>query len=340
MKKSCAFRANGIRAFHWPPPESYLHPMKLAAAFFRLIRFPNLFFIALTQSLFYVCIIRPTYHAMGVHEPMGVINLLVLISASILIAAGGYVINDYFDQNIDRVNKPERMVVGRIIKRRWAIFWHLGLSLTGVVLSALVSRQLGHPLPAVFNAVTVILLWTYSTTFKKQLLAGNIIIALLTGWVVLVLYVALSPVGFRNPEGNQVNVLTRIYKFAVLYGGFAFIITLIREVVKDIEDMEGDARYGCRTMPISWGVPVSKMFVTIWLVILIAALVIVQVYALQIRWWFSVLYSVAFIILPLVMILRKLSPANHPGQFHEISTLIKLVMLTGILSMLFINWYT
>jgi len=314
--------------------------MKLAAAFFRLIRSPNLFFIALTQSLFYFCIIRPTYQTWGIQEPMGIINLMVLISASILIAAGGYVINDYFDQNIDRVNKPERLVVGRIIKRRWAIFWHLGLSLAGVLLSALVSRQLGHPLPAVFNLVTVILLWTYSTTFKKQLLAGNIIISLLTGWVVLVLYVALSPVGFRIPEGKLVNVLTRIYKFAVLYGGFAFIITLIREVVKDIEDMEGDARYGCRTMPIAWGVPVSKMFVTIWLVILIASLVIVQIYALQLRWWFSVLYSVAFIIIPLVMILRKLGPATKPAHFHEISTLIKLVMLTGILSMLFINWYT
>jgi 4-hydroxybenzoate polyprenyltransferase len=314
--------------------------MKLAAAFFRLIRFPNLFFIALTQSLFYFCIIRPTYRTWGTTEPMGVINLLLLISASILIAAGGYVINDYFDQNIDRVNKPDRLVVGSIIKRRWAILWHLGLSLAGVALSALVSRKLGHPLPAVFNLVTVILLWFYSTTFKKQLLVGNIIISLLTGWVVLVLYVAISPIGLQVPEGNQMNVLTRVYKFAVLYGGFAFIISLIREVVKDVEDMEGDARYGCRTMPISWGVPVSKMFVTIWLVILIASLVIVQVYALQIRWWFSVLYSVVFIIVPLLMILRKLGPATRPGQFHEISTLTKLVMLTGILSMLFINWYT
>jgi 4-hydroxybenzoate polyprenyltransferase len=314
--------------------------MKLAAAFFRLIRFPNLFFIALTQSLFYFCIIRSTYRTWGTTEPMGVINLLLLISASILIAAGGYVINDYFDQNIDRVNKPDRLVVGSIIKRRWAILWHLGLSLAGVALSALVSRKLGHPLPAVFNLVTVILLWFYSTTFKKQLLVGNIIISLLTGWVVLVLYVAISPIGLQVPEGNQMNVLTRVYKFAVLYGGFAFIISLIREVVKDVEDMEGDARYGCRTMPISWGVPVSKMFVTIWLVILIASLVIVQVYALQIRWWFSVLYSVVFIIVPLLMILRKLGPATRPGQFHEISTLTKLVMLTGILSMLFINWYT
>lgn len=314
--------------------------MKLAAAFFRLIRFPNLFFIAITQLLFYFCIILPTYHKWEVAEPLGVVNLLLLIAASILIAAGGYIINDYFDQNIDRVNKPDRLVVGSIIRRRWAILWHLGFSLAGVLLSLVVSRELRNPFPVFFNFVTVVLLWFYSTTFKKQLLVGNIIISLLTGWVVLVLYVALNPIGLTRPGESEVKVLTRIYKFAVLYGGFAFIISLIREVVKDIEDMEGDARYGCRTMPIVWGVPVSKMFVTIWLIVLIASLVILQVYALQLSWWFSVLYSFIFIIVPLGRILQQLVPATTSPQFREISLMIKLVMLTGILSMLFIKWYT
>jgi 4-hydroxybenzoate polyprenyltransferase len=203
-----------------------------------------------------------------------------------------------------------------------------------------VSRELRNPFPAFFNLVTLDLLWFYSTTFKKQLLVGNIIISLLTGWVVLVIYVALSPIGLSRPGEAEVKVLTRVYKFAVLYGGFAFIISLIREVVKDIEDMEGDARYGCRTMPIVWGVPVSKMFVTIWLIVLIASLVILQIYALQLTWWFSVLYSVIFIIIPLGQIMRKLVPAVAAPHFREISLMIKLVMLTGILSMLFIKWYT
>jgi 4-hydroxybenzoate polyprenyltransferase len=314
--------------------------MKLAAAFFRLIRFPNLFFIALTQLLFYFCIIVPTYDVWAVALPMGYIELLLLIAASILIAAAGYIINDYFDQNIDIVNKPSRLVVGSIIKRRWAILWHMGFSLSGILLSMMVSWKLGNPLPAIFNIITVVLLWFYSTTFKKQLLIGNIIISLLTGWVVLVLYVALSPIDIRRPPEDEVKVLTRIYKFAVLYGGFAFIISLIREVVKDIEDMQGDARYGCRTVPIVWGVPVAKMFVTVWLIVLIASLVILQVYAMQLAWWWSALYSVVTIIIPLGMIMKKLMPATTPQQFHDISTTIKLVMLTGILSMIFIKWYT
>ena len=97
--------------------------MKLAGAFFRLIRYPNLFFIALTQSLFYVCIVLPSFQHAGAtpdaaHEIEG---LLILISASIAIAAAGYIINDYFDLNIDRVNKPDKLVIGNLIKRRWAV---------------------------------------------------------------------------------------------------------------------------------------------------------------------------------------------------------------------------
>ena len=314
--------------------------MRLAAAFFRLIRFPNLFFIALTQLLFYYAIILPSFKAYQLTSPLQWIDLMVLIGASICIAAAGYIINDYFDQNIDIVNKPNRLVVGIIIKRRWAILWHLGFSLAGVLLSAWVSYRLRNPIPAIFNLITVLLLWFYSTTFKRQLLIGNVIISLLTGWVVLVLYAAISHVGISRPSGDAQKVVARIYKFAVLYGGFAFIISLVREVVKDIEDMEGDAKYGCRTMPIVWGVPVSKMFVTVWLIVLIASLVILQIYAMQLGWWWSVLFSFVAIIVPSFYILRKMMPAQTPAQFHEISTLIKLVMLTGILSMVFINWYS
>ena len=314
--------------------------MKLAAAFIRLIRFPNLLFIALTQSLFYFCIIVPSYQKWGLNSPMSLLHLLLIIAASMFIAAGGYIINDYFDQNIDRVNKPTKLVVGNLIKRRWAILWHMSLSLVGIILSLLVSWYLRNPFPAILNFFTVILLWFYSTTFKKQLLIGNIIISLLTGWVVLVLYVAVNPVSINRPAGDMVKVLTRIYKFAVLYGGFAFIISLVREVVKDIEDLEGDARYGCRTMPVVWGVPVAKMFATVWLIVLIASLVILQVYALQLAWWWSVLYSLILIIIPCGIILKRLSPADTPPKFHAISSMIKLVMFTGILSLIFIKWYS
>ncbi len=257
-----------------------------------------------------------------------------------LIAAGGYVINDYFDLNIDRVNKPDKLVIGKIIKRRWAILWHLGFSLAGIILSVILSVRLQNPFPAVFNFVTVILLWFYSTTFKKQLLIGNIIISLLTGWVVLVIYVAVNKLNIYRSNTPEFAALTRIYKFAVLYGGFAFIISLVREVIKDMEDIEGDMRYHCKTMPITWGIPASKIFVAVWLIVLTGALAILQIYALQLRWWWSALYSFVTLVVPLLVILKKLFPAKTANNFHELSTMVKLVMLTGILSMLFIKWYS
>ena len=152
--------------------------MKQVSAFFRLIRFQNLFFIALTQWLFYFCIILPTYAKNNLTCVIDFFTLYLIMSASVCIAAAGYIINDYFDLNIDRVNKPNKMVIETIIKRRWAMFWHLFLSIVGVVLTGMVSKNVNNPLPLYFNIGAVLLLWFYPTSYKKQLLTGNIIISL------------------------------------------------------------------------------------------------------------------------------------------------------------------
>jgi len=131
----------------------------------------------------------------------------------------------------------------------------------------------------------------------------------------------------------------RVYKFAALYAGFAFIISLIREVTKDLEDMEGDARYGCRTMPLAWGVPASKVFVGVWLVVLVSAIVLIQFYVLHSGWWWSAAYSVLFLVVPLIHIFRKVYSAQTSQQYHAVSSNIKWVMLLGILSMLIIRMY-
>ena len=157
--------------------------------------------------------------------------------ASVFIAAAGYIINDYFDLDIDQVNKPESIVVQRYIRRRSAIIWHLVLSLAGVLLSTWVGHKIGNWLLGFANLVCVLLLWVYSTTFKKRLLIGNIIISLLTAWVILVIYFSELNI-FQLRNGQYKGFIIFVFKCAVLYGGFAFIISLIREVIKDIEDRE------------------------------------------------------------------------------------------------------
>jgi 4-hydroxybenzoate polyprenyltransferase len=316
--------------------------LKLPGAFFRLIRWPNLVFIVLTQLLFYYCILDVgTVIARGytvIYHPAQHPLLLGLLSlSSVLIAAAGYIINDYFDLNIDRVNKPDKLVVEKIIKRRWTILWHWILSGLGVALSLYVSWRLRNPVVGLANIGCVFLLYFYSTTFKRKLLIGNVIIALLTAWVILVLYVGeVNLTIFRQPAYHA--ILSRLFKFAILYGGFAFIISLVREVIKDIEDMEGDVCYGCRTMPIVWGVNVAKVYAATWLVVLTGALIVIQFYVLQYRWWPAVLYCLLLLIGPLLWILRKLYTAQTKADYHLLSSAIKGIMLAGILSMLIIKF--
>ena len=310
--------------------------MKLITAFLGLVRWLNLLFIALTQLLFYYFILLPIFNESGVAPLLHQTLFFLLIAASIFIAAAGYIINDYFDMNIDQVNKPHKLVIEKVIKRRWAIVWHLTLSAVGVVLSFYIGWKVNNILIGFANLLCTALLWFYSTTFKKKLLIGNIVISIMSAWVILVLYFCEWGHIFKATSSPQeLSAMTRVFRFAFLYAGFAFVISLIREVVKDIEDMTGDVKYGCRTMPIVWGVDASKIFVSTWLVVLIGCLGIIQFYVLQFRWWWSAIYCLVMIIVPLIYVFRKLITANSTSEFHKLSSLIKLVMLTGILSMIF-----
>lgn len=309
--------------------------MRLIAAFLKMIRLPNLFFMALTQVLFQFCIYHPLYKG---QIPAGdLTRFILLVIASLFIAAAGYAINDYFDINIDEVNKPKKMVVDKLIHRRWAIAWHFMLSTTGILLTVLALPFLQHWYLILANIGCVALLWFYSTNFKRGLLTGNIVISLLTAWTILIIF--FSKFNLNDAFGNGSISHHRFFRLAFLYAGFAFIISLIREAIKDMEDMPGDQKYGCHTMPIVWGVNATKMYAAVWLVVLIAAVGLLQVYVLQFRWWLAVAYSVPCIIFPLLLILFRLRKSATPEHFHQLSTLTKLVMFTGILSMALFSIY-
>jgi len=308
--------------------------MKAIPAFFRLIRWPNLLFIILTQALFRYFILPFVY--LDGHEGYENIKLsnslfFLLVLASVCIAGAGYIINDYFDVNIDLINKSSKVIIGKFIKRRWAIVLHAVISFTGLVLSMYVGWRLQNILIPLFNFLAIFILLFYSSTFKKKLLIGNILISLLTAWVILVM--TLAEYRFRLSPHDI--VWQRLLKLSFIYAGFAFIISLVREVVKDMEDREGDVKYGCTTMPIVWGIPVSKVFVAVWIVVLTGLVMAMQIYVIQLGWWFSALYSIITIVIPLIWVLRKLYEANTPKQFHQLSSVIKIIMLAGIISMVF-----
>ncbi len=311
--------------------------MNPLAAFLKLVRWPNLLFIIFTQVLFFYCVLPFVYHAANIldYNSLSPYNFFLIVAASVLIAAAGYIINDYFDLHIDEINKPSKLIIEKFIKRRWAIVLHLCFSAVGFLISGYVGYRLRNIYIPFYNLICIALLWFYSTTFKGKLLVGNVVISLLTAWVIFVITLAV----YKTGAPNNLLFIPRLLKLSLLYAGFAFVISLVREVVKDIEDIDGDARYNCRTMPIVWGIPVSKIFAAVWLVVLIGAISILQFYVLQLGWKASITYSVILIIIPLLWILKNLYAAKVSADYHRLSNTIKLVMLTGILSMIFFRFY-
>lgn len=305
--------------------------MKMIIAFFRLIRWQNILFIIITQVLFYFAIYRSLYTSENNFH-----QFVWLLIASVCIAAAGYIINDYFDLNIDRINKPDKNVIGKVISRRWAILWHMLLSILGLLATAIaVSFQKWYLILA--NLLCVMLLWLYSTSLKKQLLVGNIVISILTAWTILIMFFARIP--FYEAFGITEEVTAKFFRVSFLYAGFAFIISIIREAIKDVEDMEGDRRYGCKTLPIVAGVVATKVYTSVWIVVLIAALVVLQLYILQYKWWLAIVYSTLFVILPLSHFFFRHYRAKTKADFAALSNYTKWIMLTGIFSMVFFIFY-
>lgn len=293
--------------------------------------------------MFNYAVVRPVLHQNGFQQRLSHVDFLLLCLASVLIAAAGYIINDYFDVHIDKINKPQKVLLDRYIRRRWAIFWHLLLSMVGVMISLIISFSVGDRffIIGITNFFCVLTLWVYSTTYKRKILVGNILISLLTAWTVWVVYLAEVIDWWRQPSVtiSQTLALSKLLRLAALYAGFAFIISLVREVVKDIEDVEGDRREGCRTMPIIWGIPVSKVFMAVWLVVLIGILLVIQFYVIQFGWWLWVTYLLLLVVVPLCLVLRWLYLATNKAHYSRLSSWIKTIMLTGILSMLFFLIY-
>jgi 4-hydroxybenzoate polyprenyltransferase len=306
--------------------------MKTLLAFFKLIRWPNLVFIIVAQVLFYYC----AYLPLKSEQAFDVVRLVMLVAASTCIAAAGYVINDYFDVQIDIVNKPEKRIINRVVPKRQAILLHLILSGIGIALSIYLGFLEHNFIIPIANFFAVVLLWFYSTHFKRQLLIGNFVIALLTAWVFVVLYFLVASNGlFPQQFSSLQNVNARqLFKITLLFAGFAFITTIIREAIKDVEDEQGDRKYKCNTMPIAWGIPASKVYVGVWTVVVLLALAVVVVYAVLSKWYVAAAYVLFLLIAPTVYFLLNLFKATIKSDFTKLSTIIKLIMLFGILAQL------
>ncbi|TGD83341.1 geranylgeranylglycerol-phosphate geranylgeranyltransferase [Hymenobacter wooponensis] len=291
------------------PPAADTGPWRQLAL---LIRLPNLLIMALCLLLVRKALLLPDAPWSVVLDP----SFALLALAALSVAAGGYIINDYYDVKIDAINRPDRLVVGKAVNRRHAMVAHLLLSGLGVLVSGALSPLLG-----LVNLGSALLLWGYSVRFKRVALVGNVSIAALTAALVLL------------PE-LQLRVGT---KPVWLYALAAFLLTVVREIVKDIEDMRGDAAHDCRTLPLVVGVLRSKWVAGFFLACLVVLVLGVEKVLVEAEHWALGLWLLLLVLLPLGWLAAQLRRADRRRHFAQLSTGCKLVMLAGVLSMLLVG---
>lgn len=308
--------------------------MKGIVYFLRLIRFVNLLYIALAQYLVQYTIIVPILGQAEVTPTLNDLQFFLLVLSTVLIAAGGYVINDYFDVKIDAVNKPRRVYIDRTIRRRSAMLLHQLLSAGGVLLGFYVAWEAGNVRLGFIHPIVAAILWFYSTGYKRQMLIGNVIVAFLTSLVILL--VALYERHLFNPgHAGEYAAAYTIFVIVFFYFMFAFLISLVRELVKDIEDVEGDERYGCKTLPVVIGVKKTKWIIYAVSVVITGFLVYIQARQVSGGDFISVLNLFTMLELPLGITMYLLYKADSQKQYSLVSNAIKLIMLMGILTMVY-----
>ncbi|MEJ0029791.1 MAG: geranylgeranylglycerol-phosphate geranylgeranyltransferase [Bacteroidota bacterium] len=271
----------------------------------RISRFWNLLIIAVAQYFTVAFLVEPRL-LLDWH-------LAVLSVATTIIAAAGYIINDYYDVKIDLINKPERVIVGRGVSRRYAILLHSALSTIGILLGLVLNWKIG-----VMTFVSVFMLWLYSNTLKRMPFVGNFVVALLTGGAIAILWL--------------------LYPFAgkttlAIYTLFAFFMTLVREIIKDMEDLKGDHTFGCKTLPIVWGLRRTKNLIYLLTFIFVASVFLIHGLVEPL----PMLYFSAFLFAPVAWLMIRLVRADTKKDFYQLSQLCKVIMVLGIFSMALIR---
>ncbi|MFD2933329.1 geranylgeranylglycerol-phosphate geranylgeranyltransferase [Spirosoma flavum] len=276
------------------------------SGFLRLIRVQNLLIVVLTQLLARLFLVGPKSEIIkSLTDP----TIWILSLSTVCIAAAGYIINDYFDIKIDLINKPERVVIGRYLKRRVAMGVHQVLNVVGCLLGLYLSRWV-----FLADVLSVSLLWFYSAQFKRQPLIGNVVISLLTALSLVVMAVYYR----QNTE------------MLLIYALFSFGISLVREIIKDMQDIRGDARFGCRTLPIVWGLRRTKYLLYVLIGVFLISLFFIANSLHNVR----LTFIFGLLLFPIAWLTYRLIMADTRRDFGYLSGLCKLIMLMGVMSMI------
>lgn len=315
------------------------------AALFNLIRLTrplNLAIIALTMWLMMYYVLRPFVEVNGYELQLPNDKFFLLILATVLIAAAGNVINDYFDQRTDRINRPRDIIVGVHVKRRVAMAVHQIFNLLGLTIAFYISWSVGIWKLSIVHFFAAGSLWFYSVQFKRELIIGNVMVALLAALVPVLVGIYEIPLLIREygAEVAQYFKITRpgedpsvyfkyMFYFIFGYAAFAFALNLIREIQKDMADVKGDMRIGARTIPLVYGIKNAKRIAGVLIVATVAGLIVLQ--QLVVSDIYSLVYLLVAVVLPLAASLWYNHFAVRRPDFVKAGNALKVAMLGGLL---------
>ena len=297
--------------------------------FLKLIRYQNLLMLAFMQLIFRYVFFKFQDIPLALADWQ--YGLLVL--STILIAAGGYVINNVFDQNTDTINKPNNVIVGKTISETNAYNLYIGLTVTGVAIGFYLSNVILKPGFASIFILIAATLYLYATSLKQMMIIGNIIVSLLLSFSVVIIGIFdLFP---TIHEGNQ-QQMGIVFSILLDYALFTFFLNFMREIVKDIEDVDGDYNQGMNTLPIAIGKSrTSKIVFGLSFLPILFMLYYINKYLLDLV--FTTVYLLLFVVGPLLYFTVKIWTAKSKKEFHTLSMLLKWILLFGILSIVIIS---
>lgn len=294
------------------------------------LRWPNLLLMAFLMFSLRYFLMAPIIQSHEFHLLLSHWSYAGLVLSCLLIAAAGYLINDYYDQTADLINKPNRALK----QPEKALNWYGVLSVTGIALGALVGWQAGLLNLAVIHIIVTFLLWKYAESWKGIALLGHMVVASFLAILVFIPmlyeYIALS-VLYRQAAASAKYLLYA----ALAYAFFAYLTTVVRELVKAVEDIEGDQAAGYRTLPIKYGIPFTRTLAVIIQLITLLLLLMFFVIQVQAQSWYTAVYIMFAVLLPGSFALTALLKSNKLSDFSIVSQRMKWFMLGGIGSLAF-----
>lgn len=303
----------------------------------RTLRISNLFIIFATQLLCWFFLIRPLHNFTTEILFLDFGHILLLSFATVLLAGAGYIINDYFDVKIDAINRPEKSLIGKEINPKSAIIAHTVCNILGLLIFAYLSYEIQRISALIIPVICTLLLWFYSTHFKRQFVVGNVVVSLLTALSLLII-VAFEPAAISllpYPYLKDFSGISRLNPIWILvvYSGFAFLLNWIREIIKDLEDFKGDAEDGCVTMPIKIGIGKTVNFVRLLMAKTVLSLVIISILLILKQWIWPAIYLILALAIPLSISFLKIKNSVLSSHFAYYSKVLKWLMIAGVLTL-------